>query len=72
MNKLDHRTVGILNKMTDLILHPLAKGKAKAPVIILDSLVHAAIEQDPVTSTKKFIQYSLIPLADEVNKLIRG
>ena len=72
MKKLDRRTVGILNKTTDLVLHPLAKGKAKVPIIIIDSLLHATIERDPQASLRKFAQYSLVPLLDEVNKLIRG
>ena len=72
MKKLDRRTVGILNKTVDSLLHPLATGRAKAPVIVIDSLVHAAIEQYPETSVKKFIQYSLVPLLEELAKLTRG
>jgi len=57
-------SVGTLNKTVDLVFHPLAKGKAKIPVIVLDSLVHAAIEQNPGESLRKFLRYNLKKLVE--------
>ncbi len=45
------------NKIIDQIFHPLFK-ESKGFVII-DGVMHFIVEQDPKSSTKKFIRYSL-------------
>jgi hypothetical protein len=34
-------------------------GGSELPILALDSLLHAAVEQDPRQSIQKFIQYNL-------------
>jgi hypothetical protein len=50
---------GELNQMIDSILHPLATGEDAAAILLLDCLLHSAVEQDPGQSMQKFIRYSL-------------
>jgi hypothetical protein len=47
---------GELNRLTDSCLHPLYKNNQL--LRILDGLVHAAIEQNPKESAKKFLIYN--------------
>jgi len=47
---------GQLNKLTDAALHPYFK---KYPVtMLLDELIHVAIEENPKQSLTKFLQYT--------------
>ncbi|MGA2573242.1 MAG: hypothetical protein ABSF36_03400 [Candidatus Methanomethylicaceae archaeon] len=50
---------GELNLMIDSILHPLATGDSAVAILLLDGLLHSAVEQDPGQSIQKFIRYSL-------------
>ncbi len=48
---------GQLNKMIDSVMHPLFKKDAK--FIIVDSALHALVEQNPTLSISKFLKYNL-------------
>jgi hypothetical protein len=50
---------GYWNRLIDSLLHPLARGDKRIPVILLDGLLHSAVERNPKESTRKFIQYDL-------------
>lgn len=50
-------TKGQLNKALDSILHPLFQ--TNEGYIVLDSLLHAAIEKNPSSSIRKFVRYNL-------------
>jgi hypothetical protein len=59
-------TKGDANRIADRLIHPhFSEGIG---VIILDGLVHAAIEGNPQRSLKKFLQYNLRPLTKELKK----
>jgi len=57
-------TTGELNKTVDDLLHPLAK--LDPAFLILDTLLHCAIEQNPPESILKFIHYNLPRLASQI------
>lgn len=46
-----------LNRLIDNLLHPYFKD-SKA-VVVLDSVLHAAVERNPQLSFKKFLRYNL-------------
>jgi hypothetical protein len=50
-------TVGEINKLIDVLIHPLAE-KDKS-FILLDGVLHAFNERDPPQSLLKFIKYNL-------------
>ena len=50
---------GELNQMIDSVLHPLATGENAVAILLLDGILHSAVEQDPGQSIQKFIRYSL-------------
>lgn len=62
--KKERLTTGEANKIIDALLHPLAKGKTKIPVMLLDSMLHACVEQNPKESAKKFVRYTLPKLLE--------
>jgi hypothetical protein len=50
---------GELNQLIDSVLHPLATGENAVAILLIDGLLHSAVEQDPGQSIQKFIRYSL-------------
>jgi hypothetical protein len=50
---------GELNQLIDSLLHPLATGENAVAILLLDGVLHSAVEQDPGQSMQKFIRYSL-------------
>jgi hypothetical protein len=56
-------TKGEWNKFIDSILHPLSK-KNKG-LLVLDGFLHAAVEQNPTESVKKFIKYNLPKILEQ-------
>ena len=59
---------GDLNRLVDSVVHPLIKGDAKIPAMVLDTELHFIIEQDIESSVKKFIRYSLPGIVSDVAK----
>ena len=59
---------GDLNRLVDSIVHPLMKGDARLPAMVLDTELHFIIEQDIESSVKKFIRYSLPGIVSDVAK----
>jgi hypothetical protein len=51
-------TRGDVNRLIDSMLHPFMKGEQKVPVMVLDALAHAMVEQNPRESMVKFIRYT--------------
>jgi hypothetical protein len=49
---------GDVNRLIDSMLHPFMRGKRKVPVMVLDALAHAMVEQNPRESMVKFIRYT--------------
>jgi len=47
----------LLNKLIDQLIHPLYK--QSAGWILVDGALHALVEQDLRSSTRKFVKYSL-------------
>jgi len=62
-------TDGELNKLVDSAVHP--KAHRDLSYWLLDTLLHAAIEQDPKVTTEKFIQYSLPKIIKQMTKAKR-
>jgi len=50
-------TKGQLNKIVDTLVHPHFKDSPF--FIVLDTMLHALIEQNPEVSFKKFVKYNL-------------
>lgn len=50
-------TVGEINKLIDVLIHPLAE-KDKS-FVFLDGVLHALNERNPPQSLRKFIKYNL-------------
>lgn len=61
-------TKGEKNRLVDALLHPLAKGNAKIPVILFDSIVHGFIERNPKVSMRKFVRYSLPKILEKARR----
>jgi len=61
-------TKGQLNKIIDGMVHPLARGDDKLMALVLDSVLHAIIEQDVETSARKFTKYNAPLLISELTK----
>jgi hypothetical protein len=59
-------TKGRINKAIDVFLHP--KYAENQSYRILDGLLHAAVEQDPKSSVKKFVRYNLKDIIEELAK----
>jgi len=57
MRKRRRNSVYVLNKLIDSLIHPLYK--QSAGWILVDGALHALVEQDPRSSTRKFVKYSL-------------
>lgn len=57
-------TEGDVNKLIDSCLHPFARQKAQ--ILILDGLIHALVEQDPLRSASKFLAYSMPRLVSQL------
>jgi hypothetical protein len=51
-------TKGDVNRLIDSMLHPFMRGEQKVPVMVLDALAHAMVEQNPRESMVKFIRYT--------------
>ncbi|MGB9716973.1 MAG: hypothetical protein ACPL4E_00835 [Thermoproteota archaeon] len=65
-------TKGDANRLIDSVLHPFMKGEARIPVMVLDALAHAMVEQNPRKSMMKFMRYTAPKLLDEAAKSRRG
>jgi hypothetical protein len=50
-------SIGDLNRLVDSVCHPLCE--TDRTFILLDGFLHALVEQDPPTTVKKFMRYSL-------------
>jgi hypothetical protein len=61
-------TKGQLNKIVDGMVHPLARGDDRLMALVLDSVLHAIIEQDVKTSARKFMKYNAPLLIGELTK----
>ena len=57
---------GDLNRLIDKAVHPLYRKNELFRV--LDGLMHGIVEQDPLTSTKKFVIYNLPDLIKKASK----
>jgi hypothetical protein len=66
MPKIRRTTTGKLNKLVDDLLHPYFTDYPT--LIIMDSLLHAIIEQDPKTSMRKSIKYNLPKLIENLTR----
>ena len=66
MAKTRRITTGKLNKLVDDLLHPYFTDYPT--LIIMDSLLHAMIEQDPKTSMSKFVKYNVPKLLENLKK----
>jgi hypothetical protein len=64
--KTGRTTTSKLNKLVDDLLHPYFTDYPT--LIIMDSLLHAIIEQDPKTSMHKSIKYNLPKLLESLTK----
>ena len=64
MPKIRRTTAGKLNKLVDDLLHPYFTDYPT--LIIMDSLLHAMIEQDPKTSMRKSVRYNLPKLVENL------
>jgi hypothetical protein len=70
MPKIRRTTAGKLNKLVDDLLHPYFTDYPT--LIIMDSLLHAMIEQDPKTSMSKFVKYNVPKLLESLTKKRKG
>ena len=61
-------TEGELNKLIDSLYHPLFT--TDQGYILVDSILHALVEQNPSTTTKKFIRYNLPKLLQKKKQKI--
>lgn len=61
-------TKGEVNRLIDGVLHPLMRGELKAPLVVLDALAHAMVEQDPKRSFRSFARYGLPKLLEGSGK----
>ena len=59
-------TKGELNQIIDALIHPLAK--TDASYIVLDTILHGIVEQNPSTTIRKFIKYNLPKIVDQFEK----
>jgi len=66
MPKDEKPTTGELNKIIDALIHPLAK--TDASYIVLDTILHGIVEQNPSTTIRKFIKYNLPKIVDQFEK----
>lgn len=57
-------TKGQLNKLVDSLCHPFCENDAR--FILLDSLLHALIEQDPKVTLTKFVKYNVPKLVEHL------
>jgi len=58
MRKIRKTTKGKLNKLIDNLIHPYFE-EHPTFTIIIDSLLHAMVEQDPEMSFRKFVKYNI-------------
>jgi len=49
-------TDGELNKLIDSIMHPIARDNPW--FLALDTVLHGMVEEDPSTTTRKFLRYN--------------
>jgi hypothetical protein len=59
---------GELNQLIDSLLHPLATEDNAVAILLLDGILHSAVEQDPGQSVQKFIRYSLPKILEKGKK----
>jgi len=57
MPKTKRTTKGQLNRLIDDLIHPYFT--EYPALIIVDSLLHAMVEQDPDMSLRKFVRYNI-------------
>ena len=57
MRKVRKTPKGELNRLVDNLIHPYFK--EYPALIIVDSLLHAMVEQDPDMSLRKFVRYNI-------------
>jgi hypothetical protein len=60
------RTKGNLNKLIDGLVHPYFDDHPA--LIFVDGLLHAAVEEDPSLSLRKFVKYSGPILLEQLKK----
>jgi hypothetical protein len=65
-------TKGDVNKLVDNLLHPFMRGEAKVPIMLLDTVIHALVEENPKESFLKFMKYTAPKLVDEITKQERS
>ncbi|MFH0896645.1 MAG: hypothetical protein V1850_01160, partial [Candidatus Bathyarchaeota archaeon] len=63
-------TRGEINKVIDSVVHPWARGETEAAALIIDSVLHAMVEEDAVKSLQKFTKYTLPKILDKIFKNI--
>lgn len=66
MRKVKRTTKGELNKLIDDLIHPYFK--EYPALIIVDSLLHAMVEQDPDMSLRKFVKYNIPTLLESLTR----
>ena len=59
-------TKGELNKLIDSLCHPLFK--TNEGFILVDGLLHGLVEQNPPITIRKFIEYNLPTLIEQIKK----
>ena len=59
-------TSGQMNKLIDDVCHPLFN--ENAGFILVDGLLHGIVEQDPPTTVRKFMRYSLPKILKELTR----
>ena len=57
---------GELNRLIDDLIHPLTRQKPE--LIILDTLLHGMVEQNPSETMIKFIRYNLPQIIEKIMK----
>jgi len=57
MRKKNKKSIINPNRLIDRIFHPLFRKSRK--FVIIDGVLHFIVEQNPPTSMKKFLRYSL-------------
>ena len=62
-------TRGDLNKVIDIICHPLFKTSESFRLV--DGFLHGLIEQNPQATVRKFVKYNLPALTKLLEKVIR-
>jgi hypothetical protein len=57
---------GELNRLVDDLMHPLSD--KKPALLILDTVLHGLVEQNPPETIRKFMRYNLSKILEEILK----